>query len=351
GGALLGSSFTIVSPLVPLTVMVTSLATLTYLHSRYVDQPEGMPLEEHHVAALANKLLPVTASTVAAAIGFAALSVSRILPIREMGIWTATGLVLSWISAYTLFPALQRVFRAPTRKRVEVRSATFDRLARAIPAFSYRHRRALVATAIAGCLAGLVAVFGVPGVIGPISLRVDVLSNIDPDTKLHRDLEWFREHVMDLNVARVWIHLPGPTATDPEVLHAVDRLTSELDATPDVTGVSGPTTPLRLRSYFAGRGEPLPPAPEPFAEAVASPRAAVRRAARRRGAVPPCRRGPPRPDRREWPRRPPAHGALPHRRRQGLRRAGAADPGGVGAREDQHARARRRGASRRRRVA
>src|SRR5262249_54302723 len=107
-GALLGFSFTIVSTLVPLTVMVTTLATLTYLPSRYVDQPEGMPLEDHHVAALANKLLPVTASTVAAAIGFAALSVSRILPIREMGIWTATGLVLSWISAYTVFPALQR---------------------------------------------------------------------------------------------------------------------------------------------------------------------------------------------------------------------------------------------------
>lgn len=267
-GALLGFSFTIVSTLVPLTVMVTTLATLTYLHSRYVDQPEGMSLEEHHVAALANKLLPVTASTVAAAIGFAALAVSRILPIREMGIWTATGLVLSWISAYTLFPALQRVLRAPTRRRVDVRSAAFDRLARAIPGFSYRYRRPLVATAIAGCLAGLVAVFGLPGVVGPISLRVDVLSNIDPATNLHRDLEWFRDHVMDLNVARVWVHLPGPTATDPEVLRAADRLTAELDATPDVTGVTGPTTPLRLRSYFAGRGDTLPADPQRFAGTV-----------------------------------------------------------------------------------
>ena len=40
--ALLGFSFTVVSSLVPLTVMVTTLATLVYLQSRFVDQPEGI---------------------------------------------------------------------------------------------------------------------------------------------------------------------------------------------------------------------------------------------------------------------------------------------------------------------
>jgi predicted RND superfamily exporter protein len=73
---------------------------------------------------------------------------------------------------------------------------------------------------------------------------------------------------MDLNISRIWIHLPRATATDPEVLRAVDRLTSELEAAPDVTGVTGPTTPLRMRSYFAGRGETLPADPARFAAAV-----------------------------------------------------------------------------------
>src|SRR4051812_35259369 len=61
-GGLLGFSFTIVSSLVPLTVMITMLATLTYLHSRFIDQPDGVALAEHHLAALRNKFLPVTAS-------------------------------------------------------------------------------------------------------------------------------------------------------------------------------------------------------------------------------------------------------------------------------------------------
>ena len=268
-GALLGFSFTIVSVLVPLTLLVTTLASLVYLHSRFVDQPPEVPLHEHHLQALRNKLLPVTASTLAAALGFAALAVSRIRPIREMGIWTAVGLVVGWVVAFTLFPALQLALRTPTGRSVPVRHLLYDRLASALPALTYRHRWALSGAALAACAAGLVALFGVPGLVRGMSVGVDTLEYLDPSTALHRDLAWFREHVMDLNVARVWIHLPRASATEPEVLRQVDRFQSAIEAAPDVTGATGPTTPLRLRRYLAGNGEVLPQDREAFARAAA----------------------------------------------------------------------------------
>ena len=268
-GAVLGYSRTIVSALVPLTILVTTLASLVYLHSRFVDQPEGVPLDEHHVAALRNKLLPVTASTLAAAMGFAALAVSRIRPIREMGVWTAVGLVLSWGVAFTLFPALQRALRTPTGRSVRVRSALYDRLSGSIPTFTFRHRRALTAGALALCGAGLVALFGIPGLVKGMSVEVDTLEYLDPSTALYRDLAWFRKNVMDLNIARVWVHLPAATAAEPEALRAIDRFQTAVEAEPDVTSVAGPTTPLRLRRYLSGQGESLPQDPAQFARAAA----------------------------------------------------------------------------------
>jgi len=268
-GALLGFSFTIVSVLVPLTLLVTTLASLVYLHSRFVDQPPDVPLHEHHLRALRNKLLPVTASTLAAALGFAALAVSRIRPIREMGIWTAVGLVVGWVVAFTLFPALQLALRTPTGRTVAVRHALYDRLAAVLPALTYRNRWALTGGALAVCGAGLVALFGAPGLLRGMSVGVDMLEYLDPSTALHRDMAWFREHVMDLNVARVWIHLPHASATEPDVLRLVDRFESAIEAAPDVTGVTGPTTPLRLRRYLAGKGEALPQDPGAFARAAA----------------------------------------------------------------------------------
>jgi uncharacterized protein len=268
-GGLLGFTFTIVSVLVPLTVLVTTLATLVYLQSRFVDRPPGTPVAGHQLAALRNKLLPVTASTFAAVLGFAALSVSRVRPIRELGIWTALGLAISWVVAFTLFPALQLVMRTPTGTTRVASGRIYGRLAAALPAFTFRHRRALVTTALLLCAAGAIALFGIPGRLRPMPVAVDSLTYIDPSLPLRSDLVWFRTNVADLNVAHVWIHLPRPAATDPEVLHAVDRFQSAIEAVPSVIAVLGPTTFLRLRRYFAGGGERLPEDGAQFARAAA----------------------------------------------------------------------------------
>ena len=110
-----GWSHTVISTLVPLTVMVTTTATLVYLHSRYIEPDDSPTLLEHHARAIANKFLPCTASMFATAVGFGALAISDIRPVREMGVWTACGLVAAWIGCFTLFPALQSLLRTPLR--------------------------------------------------------------------------------------------------------------------------------------------------------------------------------------------------------------------------------------------
>ena len=268
-GGLLGFSFTIVSVLVPLTVLVTTLSSLVYLHSRFVDRPPDVPVRVHQLTALRNKFLPVTASSLAAVLGFAALSISKVRPIRELGIWTAAGLAISWVVAFTLFPALQLALRTPTGTASVTAGSLYERFTAALPAFTFRHRRELVAIALLICLAGTVALFGVPGRLAPMSVGTDTLTYIDPSLPLRRDLAWFREHVADLNVAHVWIHLPQPAATDPEVLREVDRFQTAIASVRDVIEAVGPTTFLRLRRYFAGQGEELPRDPAQFARATA----------------------------------------------------------------------------------
>ncbi len=268
-GFLLGFSFTVVTALVPLTVMVTTVASLVYLHSRFVDQPEGVSTDDHQVFALANKVLPVTASAVAAVLGFSALAVSRIRPIREMGVWTAAGLALSWLVAFTVFPALQKVLRTPTGRTVAVRSRLYDRVAAALPAFAFRWRWALVPGSLLLAAAGAVALLGLPGRVAPMRVGVDSLDYVDPDLAIHRDMVFFREHVSGLSVARVWVRTAPGAVTDPEVLRGLDRLATAIERLPTVSAVVGPTTFLRMRRYLAGEGDRLPQDPAAFAAAAA----------------------------------------------------------------------------------
>src|SRR6202051_4427978 len=114
-GDLFGWPNTVVSTLVPLTVMVTTTATLVYIHSRYLEPDDAPTPLEHHARALANKFLPCTASMFANAVGFGALAVWVIRPVGEMGLWTSCGLIVAWLSCFTLFPALQSLLRPALR--------------------------------------------------------------------------------------------------------------------------------------------------------------------------------------------------------------------------------------------
>src|SRR5262249_2292260 len=181
---------------------------------------------ERRLPPLRHKLVRVTGSTLEAVLGFAALSVSKVRPIRELGIWTAVGLSISWVVAFTLLPALQIVLRTPTGTAGAADGGLYRAVPAKIPGLAVRPRRPLVGAALLLCIGGAAALFGIPGWLRPMSVGVDTLTYMDPSLPLRQDLVWFRDHVGDLNVAHVWIHLPRAAATDPEVLQAVDRFQS-----------------------------------------------------------------------------------------------------------------------------
>ena len=256
---LAGLSFSIVSALVPLTLMVTSTASLVYLHSRFVDQPDGVPIEEHRPRALANKFVAVTASVFAASVGFAALTVSNIRPIRELGIWTAGGLLLGWFVCFTLYPSLQVILRAPTGRQQRVAGAWVESwAAKAIPLWSYRWRWPLVLTALALGFAGLIALVGIPGILPGMQLETDALAYVDPDLQAAIDTRYFERHVLGLKNAKVWITTPPDRVLEPRFLRALDEFATEIQNDEHVSTAVGLPVLLKLRRYAAGLPEALP---------------------------------------------------------------------------------------------
>src|SRR2546425_11554784 len=81
---------------------------------------------------------------------------------------------------------------------------------------------------------------------------------MDPSPPLRRDLVGLRQNVAALNVSHVWVHLPDPSAADPELLRTLDRFQGAVESVPEVIAVLGPTTFHRLRRYFGGQGGQLP---------------------------------------------------------------------------------------------
>lgn len=278
-GDVFGWTNTVVSSLVPLTVMVTTTATLVYIHSRYMEPDEILDpgavsheseatgaaatasrLLEHQARVLANKFLPCTASMFATAVGFAALAVSEIRPVREMGLWTAVGLIVSWVTCFTLFPALQCLLRAPRRSTASKDGRRFLAFVNWLVPATRQYRWFLVAGAFAVMLAGAASLFGIPGRLAPLQLETDALTYVNPHERVAQDTRYF-EATHGLDVIDLWLRTEPGHALDPEFLRSVELLTLKLEAHAGTDSVDGPTTILRWAHYIATGSDQLPSAP------------------------------------------------------------------------------------------
>jgi predicted RND superfamily exporter protein len=266
---LFGCSNSVVSALVPLTVMVTATATLVYIHSRFMEPDDAPTLAEHHARALANKFLPSTASMFATAVGFAALAVSDIRPIREMGIWTACGLIIAWVGCFTLFPALQSLLRTPMRTAQATEGKWFPRFVEFMVPATRRYRWLFVAAALALMLCGAAALFGVPGKLAPMELETDALTYVNPSERIAQDTRHYQE-TNGLDVLDLWVQTPKGHALDPDFLRAIYLLTQRLESNPGITAVDGPTTVLTWARYIASGSDQLPTQPDAWQQLAES---------------------------------------------------------------------------------
>jgi uncharacterized protein len=253
-----GGVFTIVSALVPMTILITCTATLVYLHSRFVDQPPGLALEDHHVQALANKFLPCTASLFATAVGFAALAVSQIRPIREMGISVAVGMLFIWLVVFTLFPALQSILRTPTQQERKVAGQWFFRFTSWLPLFTYRFRYLMVGGALLLSGGGVVALFGIPGRLPPMHLLTNAVEYINHSTELYKYTKQLEKMTAGLAITEVWLKGKVGTVSQPEVVRGLTRFQGRLAKEKEIGAVTGLPTILSMLSYIAGKGDKLP---------------------------------------------------------------------------------------------
>jgi predicted RND superfamily exporter protein len=252
-----GWSHTVISTLVPLTVMVTTTATLVYVHSRYIEPDDSPTPLEHHARALANKFLPCTASMFATAVGFGALAISDIRPVREMGLWTASGLIVAWIGCFTLFPALQSLLRTPMRSEIVPVGKWFPGFVDVLIPASRRHRWLLVGGALVLMLCGAGALLGIPHVIAPLDLEMDVLTYVNPSERVAQDTRHFEESNA-LDIVELWLQTPAGHALDPDFLRALEQLTRRLESDPRITAVDGPTSVLRWARYVETGSDQLP---------------------------------------------------------------------------------------------
>jgi len=220
--ALAGRRLNLVVAAMPAILAVTTVAYATHLLSHYLGIPAAPGEARDHGTrlrwwqeALETTWRPSLLTALTTAAGFAALVTSGIPPIRDMGIFTAIGVLSSFVFAFTFLPALLSLSDRVAPHAVASRHWT---AARAVAVTHFLRRHAWTCIAVAVFLALL-------GVLGMTDLRVEshVLRFFPEDHRVPRNYREIEATLVGLTPFELVVEGPRARMLTPAAVGALDE--------------------------------------------------------------------------------------------------------------------------------
>lgn len=250
----LGSRLDMISILLLPLVFVISLATAVHVLLRFRQmRREGSDAEEAVRAAYGEKGWPVFWTGVTTLAGFGSLAVGDVPPVRSLGLWTAAGIGLLTVAAFTLYPALLAGARGKpgTVARFEISAA---RRGRQWARWAAARRRGILGAFAVGALVSLAGTWF-------LESETAVLSYLPPDHPVRSDLEALERSGVGAVAAELVL---GPREGAPETifgttasLERVGDLADRLRRVPGVLGALSAADLLDSTRLRHPEGDPL----------------------------------------------------------------------------------------------
>lgn len=159
---LAGSSLSLGSiTLPPLLLVLGTVYSLHVVAEYYELARPDTPASEVVRETLRKTAMPVLITALTTALGFASLAVNRIVSIREMGLFSAAGILFAFLLSVTLVPALLCLSPLP-KKRADQFSPVVTSALQRICHLDIRYRRPIILT---GILIAVLAAWQIPSIM------------------------------------------------------------------------------------------------------------------------------------------------------------------------------------------
>ena len=245
--AWIGRPLNLVTVLVPPLLMILGLAYSVHVVSEYYDTlHEGADSKDGGPAlrAVRKVWLPVMLTGLTTAAGFLALVLSPMAPIREFGVLSLIGILLTVVATLTVTPALlaalgtPRKFRQPAKG--QTRSDLFSRFAQAAAEFNLRYRiHIFVAAAV-------IAVLSL-GAASQIQIGTEHIGTFKEDAPARVHFEAVNQRLGGANSFNVVLQASYSDAfKEPENLRQIESLQRWLEKQPEIGGTTSVVDYLKL---------------------------------------------------------------------------------------------------------
>jgi predicted RND superfamily exporter protein len=257
--AALGGSLNIITTIVPPLILTLAYAYAMHVMFDYTDAAQARgPDETGDGRSLVKHVLetvgvPVLVTGVTTAAGFLALAVSPIPAIRQFGLYSLLGVMLTVLVALTFAPATLALLPPLPRREAGTATRPIDRAAAAMADFAFRRRGIVIGVSVLLLLGSFAA-------MSQIRVASHFLTAFDPESQVRRDFESINERLGGANSLQVLLETPlRGGMLNPEILGAIEELQRWLESQPEIGKTTSIADYLMLvnRAFQGGGSEHL----------------------------------------------------------------------------------------------
>jgi predicted RND superfamily exporter protein len=224
-----GSSIDVLSSTISAIILVVGIADYVHLQTKYNEIVRSGGNRREAVRGMVLRLGVATLLTsITTAIGFSTLATSNIIPMRRFGVYTAVGVLLTFVVSIVLVSAVQWIAPPPSQATRPGSGRRFQQHLDRVDGWTSRYPKSILLGAGVVLLAS---------VFGATRLRVNSYINDDlgPRTELYRDMAFFQEKLAAPFPLEILLTSDAPGAfKDPDLLRKVRAVQSHLNGLPSV---------------------------------------------------------------------------------------------------------------------
>ncbi len=224
--------------ILPTILFVVGTSDVVHLLSKYQEELQW-GYEKHQALWRAFREIGTATflTSVTTAAGFLTLLTARIGPIRDFGAYTALGVFLAFLMAFTLLPATLILIKRPKVNRTALAHPIWARSLRACFRFIMFRPRWVLA------ISGIVIALSLLG-IERIEVDKKLLEDLEKDDRVQRDFRFFDEEFSGVRPFEMAIKVKGEgrTVLDRPVIQALDTIQDHLRKHYHVGSIVSPTT-------------------------------------------------------------------------------------------------------------
>lgn len=245
-----GKYLDLMTTLLPTILFVVGMSDAVHILNRYIEElRNGLPKLKAIKVTFKEVGLATFLTSLTTAVGFLTLIVIRIVPVKEFGIYSAIGVMIAYLIAITLLPALLSLIKKPKISAKNINQLFWDKWLKMSFVWTLRNSKKIIVSYVLLLLVSFVG-------IGFLKIDYKLLEDLSEKNPLQQDFRFFEKAYSGIRPFEMAVSLKDTSLSffDYEVIKTLEQIENHLYTAYEVSFLVSPVAVVKSLNKALNNG-------------------------------------------------------------------------------------------------